>query len=44
MEDVSRPLHHDVIIVSIADTEDVRGDAVAGAGERKVLYRLKING
>ena len=32
VEEVSAVLHHDVVVVSVADAQDVRDDAVSRAG------------
>jgi hypothetical protein len=39
---VARPLHHDVVVVPVAYPQDTRGNAVAGAGAREILHRLRI--
>ena len=42
MEHVPRLLHHDVVVVPVADAQDVGGHAVARAGQREVLHRLLV--
>ena len=41
MEHVSFLLQHDVVIVTIADSQDIGGDTVASAGCRKIVYCLE---
>jgi hypothetical protein len=40
MENMASSFHHDVIIVSVTNTEYVSRYAIPGAGKSKVLYRL----
>jgi hypothetical protein len=41
-EQVPRSLHHDVVVVPVAYPQDTRGNAVASAGAREILHRLRI--
>lgn len=41
VEHVAAALQHDVVIVAVTDSQDVGGDAAAGAGVDEVFHRLK---
>ena len=41
VEHVTRVFDHDVIVVSVADPQQVGGDTVAGTGRREVLDGLR---
>ena len=41
MEHVTCVFNHDVIVVSVADPEQVGGDTVAGTGRREVFNGLR---
>lgn len=42
VEHVTRPCHHDVVIVPVTDSEDVGSHTVPSAGVREVLNSLQI--
>ena len=42
VEHVSRPLHHDVVVMAITDAQDVSGHAVPSTRTCEVVHRLFI--
>ena len=38
VKEVARGLDHDVVVVTVSQTQDVRDDAVAGTGPREVVH------
>lgn len=43
VEHVATALQHDVVVVAVADAQDVGGHAAASAGVDEVLYCLQKN-